>query len=1488
MPGLYDLSSNANVAVTNTTGLYQLSSNVAILNSAGTLLTLLSNSGNVSFGLTSTGTQVQAWAEIAPNNYGNVDVAAFLPTYGGDINASTVFGQGLAAQGYDYVQMQYSNNAALPVSPYDIGTGSWLYLDSGGATFQSNTTGTFKQLVINNDGGINAQGNITAPYFIGDGSQLTGIVGSYGNANVAAYLPTYSGTILVDRVNFTNSSGIIEQGQDRITITGNAEQVNTGAYFNDTSEAVIFAYTDVNITSNVQGSINPTWTFDQYGNLSAPGAIGAVGNITAPYYFGNGSQLTGIVGSYGNTNVQSYLSSPTLAPTAPFNIGNAMPSGSQINIGNTVSQTVINGNNGAMFIVGSVGGNVSISTSNGLYLENTDLGFAAGSPGNINLNYTSGNQSSINGANQIAGQKLITTTGLFWANGVNYSTTLTNVYGNTQVNAYLSSGVITNISGGSTLAINGVNTVNIQGTNTGVNLSGAIINLTDINNGYGNTIAKGNLTVSNVATVGNLITTNGIYWANGAAYSSGSSAATSFSGNLAGNVLYDSVNQRTFANAFPLSQLTPIVGGAFYNYVANGPVYTGGNLASAGAPTANQSNSGFVTGLIQTSNVALVSSNQSTNNRNTVGGLSAIGVQLQPGTWNAQDRVRAMLATADINLNNQAWGASSNTTTSLAALTASSQVTGTGSAGSMVGAISQTIIAPSSGAGTSTNVGVATGTLNFVTMQSLAGTQYKGNVGTARGYGIIVQNMTANLVVQNAFGLHIHSGWAGAGATSATTAQSRYAVLNEDIYTNIGTGGNIYVGVASPTAYNLTNSATLNTAANITVGLGGIFSQGNITVNGTGTIVAGTAGINSAGNIIAANISTSGFIQAGTGFYTPNVFNGTFTDGIVVDYQTGNGRISVGSADGINFYNGGVGVTPLFNISSAGAITTVGKATLGNVVTTSGVFWANGVSYVANLATASALQTLDANVGSYEIATNANLGTATTNITTLFSNAATQATAINTLDANVGAFETYANLTFSTSTYSNVDVGGYLPIYTGNIALDSITNATATNAWQFGSLGALTLPDLGTIQGIDTYNQIRLQPGYGTVIQSGSDATVYINTGLGGSTKSWVFDNVGNLMLPTNYSTINYANGTSILDGIGGGSYANVNVSEYLPHATGYDDAWLMPTGGNSARPTFAANGHIRFNTDYLNPEWFNGADSTWYPFYANVAAPTPPPPGSYSVDYLVVAGGGSGGSCGGGGGGAGGLLTSTATFNSSTAYTITVGAGATAAVGSAYSGGTQLGTNGSDSEILGSGLTTVTALGGGGGGAFFTLSASAGGSGGGANGGGPGSINYGGAGTSGQGYAGGNINAGPPYGGSGAGGGGASGTPASANEDIGSAGADGVASSITGSSIYYAGGGGGGSDYLPVKAGGAGGGGAGAQNTANATDGTANTGGGGGGCRNGTYDGSVLSGAGGSGVVILRMATTNYSGTTTGSPTVTTDGSDTILTYTASGSYTA
>ena len=63
---------------------------------------------------------------------------------------------------------------------------------------------------------------------------------------------------------------------------------------------------------------------------------------------------------------------------------------------------------------------------------------------------------------------------------------------------------------------------------------------------------------------------------------------------------------------------------------------------------------------------------------------------------------------------------------------------------------------------------------------------------------------------------------------------------------------------------------------------------------------------------------------------------------------------------------------------------------------------------------------------------------------------------------------------------------------------------------------------------------------------------------------------------------------------------------------------------------------------------------------------------------------------------------------------------------------------------------------------------------------------------------------------------------------------------------------------------------------------GDANSGGGGGAANRF----ATTSGAGGSGAVMLRMKTSTYSGTTSGSPTVVTDGGDTILIYKGSGTY--
>ncbi len=277
-----------------------------------------------------------------------------------------------------------------------------------------------------------------------------------------------------------------------------------------------------------------------------------------------------------------------------------------------------------------------------------------------------------------------------------------------------------------------------------------------------------------------------------------------------------------------------------------------------------------------------------------------------------------------------------------------------------------------------------------------------------------------------------------------------------------------------------------------------------------------------------------------------------------------------------------------------------------------------------------------------------------------------------------------------------------------------------------------------------------------------------------------------------------------------------------------------------------------------------------------------------YDVDFLVIAGGGGGALSGGSGGsgaggyrssynceasGGGGSSESAFVAIAGTTYTVTVGAG-----GSVQPGDNGEGIPGSASSIAGANITTISTVGGGGGGSTDSPNPSSGaglpgGSGGGADNG------SGGTGTSNQGYAGGDSNSAGSYGGGG-GGAGAVGTAYSSGTTAGPGGA-GVVSTITGSPVQRAGGGGGASYNQTPGSGGAGGGGTGARQSpvSQGGSGTANTGGGAGG-KYATAPGN----AGGSGVVIVRMATANYSGTQNGG-TVTTSGSDTIITFNGSGS---
>ena len=198
----------------------------------------------------------------------------------------------------------------------------------------------------------------------------------------------------------------------------------------------------------------------------------------------------------------------------------------------------------------------------------------------------------------------------------------------------------------------------------------------------------------------------------------------------------------------------------------------------------------------------------------------------------------------------------------------------------------------------------------------------------------------------------------------------------------------------------------------------------------------------------------------------------------------------------------------------------------------------------------------------------------------------------------------------------------------------------------------------------------------------------------------------------------------------------------------------------------------------------------------------------------------------------------------SAATYAVVVGAGGAAGLAQFTNGSASH--NGSDSSIIGTGVS-ITSVGGGR--ANYNVQGNSGGSGGGDSREGGVRSRTVAAGTANQGFAGGVTE--PSDGGAGGGGASAVGETAPTDNSRGGNGGAGLAVSITGASVTYAGGGGGAKHNGSNGTGGVGGGGDGSNTGAN--NGTANTGGGGG----GTRDAGNTATGGGSGIVVIRRPVT-------------------------------
>ena len=119
-------------------------------------------------------------------------------------------------------------------------------------------------------GVVSATGNIAGNYLLGNGALITGLPAGYSNADVANYLPTYTGNL----VSLTGP----------VTTTGNITAGNLDA---------------VNLVINNISSDDSTFVTIEDG-VNVNGAISATGNVTGNYFVGNGTALTGVLADRGN------------------------------------------------------------------------------------------------------------------------------------------------------------------------------------------------------------------------------------------------------------------------------------------------------------------------------------------------------------------------------------------------------------------------------------------------------------------------------------------------------------------------------------------------------------------------------------------------------------------------------------------------------------------------------------------------------------------------------------------------------------------------------------------------------------------------------------------------------------------------------------------------------------------------------------------------------------------------------------------------------------------------------------------------------------------------------------------------------------------------------------------------------------------------------------------------------------------------------------
>lgn len=212
--------------------------------------------------------------------------------------------------------------------------------------------------------------------------------------------------------------------------------------------------------------------------------------------------------------------------------------------------------------------------------------------------------------------------------------------------------------------------------------------------------------------------------------------------------------------------------------------------------------------------------------------------------------------------------------------------------------------------------------------------------------------------------------------TAGYIATGNLTTTNSVNFVGNVTGGNLFTaGIISATGNSYTGSGHVSGLVTVTGSITGsnLISNGSIIASG---IISAIGNIITTANIASGNLIANGYVTSANGVEATSSYAGPYTDGVVLDYLTGNARISAGSADGILFYNSGIANVLLAGLSSGGAlsvtgnITSVGAKNTGLEVVNPNYINITGNAQTGNLSTTTSTNFLVANNTGYTFTVN--------------------------------------------------------------------------------------------------------------------------------------------------------------------------------------------------------------------------------------------------------------------------------------------------------------------------------------------------------------------------------------------------------------------------------------------------------------------------------------------------------------------------------------